>query len=47
MIGAAYASFDAKEVTPLVQLTGAESVLELWHGPTMAFKDVALQCCRT
>ena len=43
MISAAYASFDAKEVTPLVQLTSAESVLELWHGPTMAFKDVALQ----
>ncbi len=43
MISAAYASFGAKEVTPLVQLTGAESVLELWHGPTMAFKDVALQ----
>lgn len=43
MIEAAYANFDAPEVTPLVKLTGAESVLELWHGPTMAFKDVALQ----
>ncbi len=43
MIDAAYASFDASEVTPLVKLNDTESVLELWHGPTMAFKDVALQ----
>jgi len=43
MIEAAYASFDAPDVAPLVRLTETESVLELWHGPTMAFKDVALQ----
>ncbi|HWQ06430.1 MAG TPA: threonine synthase [Feifaniaceae bacterium] len=43
MINAAYTSFDAPEVTPLVPLSGTETVLELWHGPTMAFKDVALQ----
>lgn len=39
----AYASFDDKSVTPLHRLTDTETVLELWHGPTMAFKDVALQ----
>jgi len=39
----AYASFDTAEVVPLAALTPTSSVLELWHGPTMAFKDVALQ----
>lgn len=43
MIQSAYASFDSTDVTPLVRLDETESVLELWHGPTMAFKDVALQ----
>ena len=43
MIFAAYESFDHPDVTPLVKLSEREHVLELWHGPTMAFKDVALQ----
>lgn len=43
MIRAAYGSFDCPAVTPLKPLTAKESVLELWHGPTMAFKDIALQ----
>ncbi len=43
MIAKAYASFDDADVAPLVKLTDTEHVLELWHGPTMAFKDVALQ----
>lgn len=43
MIEAAYKSFDNEKVTPVVQLSEREHVLELWHGPTMAFKDVALQ----
>ncbi len=41
--GAYLHSFDAAEVTPLVQLDESTHVLELWHGPTCAFKDVALQ----
>ncbi|KAJ1797648.1 threonine synthase, partial [Coemansia sp. RSA 2599] len=40
-----YATFDTPEVTPLVDLDPASNthVLELFHGPTFAFKDVALQ----
>lgn len=39
----AYASFDHPAVTPLVQLGPDLWTLELFHGPTLAFKDVALQ----
>ncbi len=40
---AAYGRFDHAAVTPLVQLDGRHWLLELFHGPTLAFKDVALQ----
>ncbi|MEG1983843.1 MAG: threonine synthase [Oscillospiraceae bacterium] len=36
-------SFDSASVTPVVTLDSNTAVLELWHGPTCAFKDVALQ----
>ena len=39
----AYASFDHPAVTPLVQLGPDRFLLELFHGPTLAFKDVAMQ----
>ncbi len=39
----AYGRFAHKAVTPLVQLDERHWVLELFHGPTLAFKDVALQ----
>lgn len=39
----AYATFDHPAVTPLVQLEPGRFVLELFHGPTLAFKDVAMQ----
>ncbi len=38
----AYADFDSTEVVPLSCLDNA-AVMELWHGPTLAFKDMALQ----
>lgn len=39
----AYGRFSHKAVTPLVQLDEQHWLLELFHGPTLAFKDVALQ----
>ena len=39
----AYAGFGHPSVTPLVALTPQFSILELFHGPTLAFKDVAMQ----
>jgi threonine synthase len=39
----AYATFDHPAVVPLVQLGDEHFVEELFHGPTLAFKDVALQ----
>ena len=39
----AYGGFDHGAVTPLVQLDEQHWLLELFHGPTLAFKDVALQ----
>jgi len=38
----AYARFDTEAVAPLHELKDGVHVLELWHGPTLAFKDVAL-----
>lgn len=36
------ASF-GQEPVPVVNIGGSENILELWHGPTCAFKDMALQ----
>lgn len=44
-VQAAYTAekFGGEEPAPLVQVNGNTGVLELWHGPTSAFKDMALQ----
>ena len=43
MINETYSVFDHDAVAPLVQLDSNEWVLELFRGPTLAFKDFALQ----
>src|SRR5450756_1345256 len=37
-------NFDAPGVAPVREAAPGRFVLELWHGPTLAFKDMALQC---
>jgi threonine synthase len=39
----AYGGFRHPAVTPLVQIADNNFVLELFHGPTLAFKDLAMQ----
>ena len=36
--------FDNSDICPITSLDENTHVLELWHGPTSAFKDMALQC---
>lgn len=43
LIDEAYGTFRHPAVAPLVQLDANSFVLELFHGPTLAFKDVAMQ----
>jgi threonine synthase len=43
LVAGAYETFDHPDVCPMVELGSGLWVQELWHGPTLAFKDVALQ----
>lgn len=43
LVEEAYATFDHPDVCPLVEIEPGLCVVELFHGPTLAFKDVALQ----
>jgi len=43
MVADTYATFDVDEVIPLTDLGDGIWLAELFHGPTLAFKDVALQ----
>lgn len=43
MIAGAYSVFRHPSVAPLIELEPGHFVLELFHGPTLAFKDVAMQ----
>lgn len=44
-INGAYAAekFSSPKIAPVVNVEGNKNILELWHGPTCAFKDMALQ----
>ena len=41
--GAYTGSFDNEQPAPISVVGGNTNILELWHGPTCAFKDLALQ----
>jgi threonine synthase len=43
LIAAAYAGFGHAARAPMVQLASGHFLLELFHGPTLAFKDFAMQ----
>lgn len=43
IIDRSYATFRHPSTTPLHKISDNEYILELFHGPTFAFKDVALQ----
>ena len=43
IVAETYAGFGHPAVTPLIQLDTNDWVLELFHGPTLAFKDIAMQ----
>ncbi|HBM44225.1 MULTISPECIES: threonine synthase [Halomonadaceae] len=43
LVTEAYATFNHDAVVPLKQLDASHFLLEQFHGPTLAFKDVALQ----
>lgn len=42
-VKSAYARFSHPEIVPLKQISPDKYLLELFHGPTLAFKDVAMQ----
>jgi len=43
LVDRSYATFRHKDITPLHKIKDDLYILELFHGPTFAFKDVALQ----
>ena len=44
MDGAYGQNFDDERICPITSLDDKTHIIELWHGPTSAFKDMALQC---
>lgn len=43
MLSKAYKGFKHEAIAPLKQISANHFLLELFHGPTLAFKDIALQ----
>ncbi len=42
-VAAAYDSFETTDIAPLTEIGQNLHLLELFHGPTLAFKDIAMQ----
>ena len=47
IVNDAYQAFENKDVVNLIKLEDQRWILELFHGPTLAFKDVAMQLLGT
>lgn len=43
LLDQAYSTFDHQAIAPLIQCDGQIWLMELFHGPTLSFKDIALQ----
>ncbi len=43
IIAGAYRNFTCNDIAPLKKLENSEWIMELFHGPTLAFKDFAMQ----
>ena len=43
LLSKSYAGYDAPETIPVTQLTKTSALVELFHGPTLCFKDLGLQ----
>ena len=43
LVARAYSSFNADDIVPLKRIRNDLWIAELFHGPTLAFKDIALQ----
>lgn len=43
VVARSYTKFDHADIAPIIKLDDDRYVLELFHGPTLAFKDFALQ----
>ena len=43
IVADSYATFDSPDVVPLTDLGDGMWLAEIFHGPTLAFKDIALQ----
>ena len=43
IVAKAYSRFEHPAIAPMVQMDGSLWLMELFHGPTLAFKDYALQ----
>ena len=43
LLSKSYAGYDAPDTVPVTKLTNTSALVELFHGPTLCFKDLGLQ----